>query len=244
MGVHAVVLVVAAVIASAGCSSQRARVPRPDSPASTPSGCLPPVDEPVCPVGTESWITQSHRYCTLPDGRRHGPYVSYRDSGQLRSRGACSLGERIGVWVLYHENGCVSAEGTYVDGQKHGRWRSWFDDGTLSIDAEFERGHRSGVWSWADRVGLFKQGQYVRGARNGLWTLWHDNGNKAEECVFADGKESGVQLSWAPSGRLASVTVPAHGSICWDETGARIAQPCVALPLCTGQIADEFWIRW
>jgi hypothetical protein len=62
----------------------------------------------VCPEGTdrsEDGKTPKTVVCMLPDGRRHGPYMSY------------------------HRGGGVAEVGTYVDGLRHGKVTSWTQTG-------------------------------------------------------------------------------------------------------------------
>ena len=39
------------------------------------------------------------------NGKRHGPWVSYYDNGQLWSKGTFKDGKEDGPWIEYHDNG-------------------------------------------------------------------------------------------------------------------------------------------
>ena len=55
---------------------------------------------------------------SVKNGKKHGPWVSYHDNGQLSHKGTYKDGKKVGPWVDYHENGTVNEEytGTYKDG--------------------------------------------------------------------------------------------------------------------------------
>ena len=55
---------------------------------------------------------------SIKDGKKHGPYVTYWDNGQLMSKGTHKDGRKDGPWVTYFENGKLYDKGTYKDGVK------------------------------------------------------------------------------------------------------------------------------
>jgi antitoxin component YwqK of YwqJK toxin-antitoxin module len=57
---------------------------------------------------------------SFKDGKKDGPWVRYRDDGQLRDKGTFKDGKLHGPWVIYNEDGTVNEEytGTYKDGVK------------------------------------------------------------------------------------------------------------------------------
>ena len=56
------------------------------------------------------------------DGKREGPWVAYRDDGQLWQKGAYKDGKEEGPWVQYYKDGSVATNytGTFKDGVKIG----------------------------------------------------------------------------------------------------------------------------
>ena len=68
---------------------------------------------------------------SIKDGKQTGPWVRYRDNGQLSSKGTFKDGKEDGLWVGYHDNGQLSYKGTYKDGEKDGPWVSYLKDGTV-----------------------------------------------------------------------------------------------------------------
>ena len=68
---------------------------------------------------------------TFKDGKKHGPWVFYRENGQLSSKGTYKDGKWDGPWVFYHDNGQLYRKGTFKNGKKNGPWVSIFADGTV-----------------------------------------------------------------------------------------------------------------
>jgi len=54
------------------------------------------------------------------NGKKHGPWVSYHENGQLWSKGTYKDGKRDGPWVGYNYDGTVRKgfTGTFKDGVK------------------------------------------------------------------------------------------------------------------------------
>ena len=72
-----------------------------------------------CPAGTDPAGEKAPggtRFCTLPDGRRHGPFMSW------------------------HGNGEVKEVGTYVDGMRAGLVTTWTPDGRKQSEMRWENG--------------------------------------------------------------------------------------------------------
>jgi len=80
------------------------------------------------------------------NGKKHGPWVSYHENGQLWSKGTYKDGKRDGPWVSYHENGQLWSKGTYKDGKEDGPWVGYTKDGTV----------------WEFMTGTFKDGVKVK----------------------------------------------------------------------------------
>jgi len=51
-------------------------------------------------------------------GKKHGPWVSYHENGQLRDKGTYKNGKMDGPWVEYYKNGQLWIKGTYKNGVK------------------------------------------------------------------------------------------------------------------------------
>jgi antitoxin component YwqK of YwqJK toxin-antitoxin module len=65
------------------------------------------------------------------NGKKHGPWVSYHDNGQVFSQGTYKNDKEDGPWVVYYKNGQLLSKGTLKDGKMDGPWVGYNDDGTV-----------------------------------------------------------------------------------------------------------------
>ena len=80
------------------------------------------------------------------NGKKHGPWVSYHDNGQVFSQGTYKNDKEDGPWVVYYKNGQLLSKGTLKDGKMDGPWVGYNDDGTV----------------WEKYTGTFKDGVKVK----------------------------------------------------------------------------------
>jgi hypothetical protein len=80
------------------------------------------------------------------NGKKHGPWVSYYDNGQLWSKGTYKNDKEDGPWIVYYKNGQLLSKGTLKDGKGDGPWVGYNDDGTV----------------WEEYTGTFKDGVRVK----------------------------------------------------------------------------------
>jgi hypothetical protein len=103
---------------------------------------------------------------TFKDGKKHGPWVSYYDNGQLLTKQTYKDGKGDGLWVLYHDNGQLWSKGPYKNGKQHGPWVGYHKDGKLRIKGTLKDGKKHGPWVtydidgtvWKENTGTFKNG--------------------------------------------------------------------------------------
>lgn len=111
----------------------------------------------------------------MRDGRMHGPWKEYYESGRLRTSYAYSEGaldgqvvgffddgtpwlERTyvsgraeGTWRQYHQNGQLRTLATYADGRPHGPMEVYYDDGRLRLRGAYHAGEPCGPWTASGR---------------------------------------------------------------------------------------------
>ena len=68
------------------------------------------------------------------NGKKHGPWVSYWDNGQLHAKGTMKDRKDHGCFERYCKNGQLDSKGPYKDGNQHSPWVSYNRDG--SVDAK------------------------------------------------------------------------------------------------------------
>ncbi|MEE1574022.1 MAG: hypothetical protein V1257_10590 [Candidatus Neomarinimicrobiota bacterium] len=72
----------------------------------------------------------------IKNGKRDGPWVFYRDNGQLWEKGTYKDGKEEGPWVFYYDNGQLRNKGNYKDGKKEGLWVHYSRDGSVLNQGE------------------------------------------------------------------------------------------------------------
>jgi hypothetical protein len=78
--------------------------------------------------------------CLRPDGTRHGPSITWYESGSKESEGEYRDGARTGVWRYWHDNGQLSAAGAFVDGKADGAWQRFDRSGTAAGTTRYKNG--------------------------------------------------------------------------------------------------------
>ena len=107
---------------------------------------------------------------SFKNGKKHGPWVSYHDNGQLYYKGTYEDGKKDGPWVTYWSHGQVWNKGTYKDGKEDGPWVRFWDNGQLHSKGTYKDGKEDGPWVgywftgtvWDEVTGTFKNGVKVK----------------------------------------------------------------------------------
>jgi len=103
---------------------------------------------------------------SIKNGKRHGPWVSYHDYGQLWKKGTYRDGKEHGPWVSYHDTGQLLSKGTYKDGKLDGPWVGYHYNGQLSFKGTHKNGKRNGPWVEYRKNGqLYRKGTYKNGVK-------------------------------------------------------------------------------
>ena len=78
-------------------------------------------------------------------GKKHGPWVTWYQTGAYREKGMYIDGIKQGNWSLYHQEGNKIKEGLMRDGKEQGTWQEWLHTGQKWRNVEFKDGVRQGV---------------------------------------------------------------------------------------------------
>lgn len=100
-------------------------------------------DDAACPTGTvvagvrppggnEVWCEKN--------GVRHGPYVAWYDTGQVKTRGVFDEGLEAYQWLGFWENGNKKVEARFRNGMQHGRMTQYDDTGIETSESEWRNG--------------------------------------------------------------------------------------------------------
>ena len=97
------------------------------------------------PVRSET-VTTKHgngnieeKYSTDKDGRKHGSYASYYESGKKKVRCRYSSGQLNGNYTEYHENGKVRLKKSYKKGQLSGTLALYDEEGAVLHRAAYKK---------------------------------------------------------------------------------------------------------
>ena len=84
------------------------------------------------PAGQEIWCERSDV--------RHGPYVAWYESGQVKTRGYFREGLESYIWIGFWENGARKVEAQFKNGLQHGRMTQFDDAGFKVSESEWRNG--------------------------------------------------------------------------------------------------------
>ncbi len=79
------------------------------------------------------------KYTTDKDGRKHGSYASYYESGKKKVRCRYSSGQLNGTYTEYHENGKVRLKKSYKKGQLSGILALYDEEGAVLHRAVYKK---------------------------------------------------------------------------------------------------------
>lgn len=100
-------------------------------------------------VGDSVYSVEAGTAETLP--LRHGPSVSFYESGTLKEQGSYAENARDGVWVGWHDGGGKSNVVSYAAGVFHGLYITYWPNGTRQTEIQFANGKKHGTSkSWSD----------------------------------------------------------------------------------------------
>jgi antitoxin component YwqK of YwqJK toxin-antitoxin module len=129
------------------------------------------------------------------NGMREGPWSSFYENGQLRSKGKKNYGdgERQGFWVEFYENGQLWLEGEYKNGKRHGDWLEFHENGEIWFKGKYKNGKEEGPWLGYWKNGQLRaKGKYKNGKEEGPWLGYWENGQLRAKGKYRNGKEEGL----------------------------------------------------
>lgn len=107
---------------------------------------------------------------------KDGKWITYYESGKLRSEEHHSNGKMVGNWKVFYENGVLESDINFVDGtatyyhkngQKHseggmitgmvhtGNWICYYDNGNKNYEGAYDNsGKKIGTWKWFNDKGV------------------------------------------------------------------------------------------
>jgi YD repeat-containing protein len=142
---------------------------------------------------------------TYLNGKPHGVWKKFNDSGQVISGKIYDkgnlLGEGIiddeglkqGPWKEYYQTGELRAEGEYLDGARYKKWKFYFKDGSIEQHGAYLAGGKPhGMWKWYYEDGDILREEYFRnGKEDGEILEYDEDGNVVVKGYYINGLEDG-----------------------------------------------------
>jgi len=167
-----------------------------------------------------------------PQPLRHGPFLSWHKSGELKKSGEYNYGKLEGAQKEYYPNGTLKEKLTYLkDGKLDGEHVSYFQEGNLEVretfkdgklegprEQNYNTGHARSSASYKGGIvdGVFAlfhpngqprvRGFFYNRERSGTWSTFDDDGAKRTEGGFTEGKPDGTWTRFSRQGNPRSVT--------------------------------------
>ncbi len=111
-----------------------------------PQDPAPAATVPASPATTDT-------SAALPDTLQNG-HQRLRDAlGRLQMEGDMLNGQRHGLWVAYGSSGQVKSRNTYVNGVLEGPSTVFRENGALYYEGQHFSGHPVGTWKFHDEIG-------------------------------------------------------------------------------------------
>ncbi len=134
------------------------------------------------------------------NGKRHGPYVHFTETGGVRSEGQYADGNLDGMQRVYGDDG-VTTEIPYRNGQRHGVERSTFPDGSVAIEAPWVDGLQDGPVNFYFENGSIQASiPFYRGKRQGVMKTWYEHGQLQGDETYQDDVRNGRSEFYTPDG--------------------------------------------
>ena len=153
---------------------------------------------------------------TYIEGKPEGPALEWHQNGTKRTVGQHTKGLRTGVWESFYESGALETRATYVEGKLEGEALGWHANGAERERAIFRAGVMVGT-----AEGFGPNGQLVarktsddRGRTVGESREWYEDGNpKAIKPHDSEGREHGVEVTFHPTGAVATMRTWEEGKL-------------------------------
>ena len=111
---------------------------------------------------------------------KNGPFETYYETGQLKSKSFFIDGVKDGVTKTYHSNGQLKSKSFFKYGNKVGLWEIYREDGELVERKSFKDGvpeiERQTVILKYPNGQFQRKESYKSGVKDGLWESYHKNG--------------------------------------------------------------------
>lgn len=134
-------------------------------------------------------------------GRKHGDWIYYYNTGEIKSKGSYNNNRKDGKWVYYYQSGKKEQEGSYIKGKLDKTWVWFFENGQIEREENYDNGKENGDFiEYNENGDIILKGQYVDGEKEGFWT--YDVGDHKEEGNYVTGLQEGVWNHYYSNGKI------------------------------------------
>ncbi len=153
------------------------------------------------------------------NNRKHGEYLRYYRSGNLKLKASYNHGKRCGDWFGFSNNGALS-DIINSDTTKISKWEWYFIHKTRRLDIKgkkyifrngegnvlakgrYKNGMRVGKWKFYYENGKLKsKGKYRKNCREGRWKEYHNNGKLRSNGKFNSDAKDGYWKEYDTKGQ-------------------------------------------
>jgi len=126
------------------------------------------------------------------NGKEHGIWKKYDDSGHIVDGAIYNKGVLLGKGVVDHQ------------GLKQGTWLEYFETGELRAKGEYKDGARYGEWKFFFKNEQTEQtGKYIAGGKpHGMWRWYYEDGSLLRKEEFRNGREDGEIVEYDREGNI------------------------------------------
>ena len=120
-------------------------------------------------------------------GKENGPFLE----------GKCH-----GKWLIYYDSGQLRYEINYGCGIRNGQYRQFTFNGILEINGNYKNGEYSGQWTYYLDGSIEKQGKYKDSLQTGIWKFWYPSGELEAKRVYKNGWKDGEWIDYNEDGTI------------------------------------------
>ncbi|MEC8866647.1 MAG: hypothetical protein VXX20_09165 [Verrucomicrobiota bacterium] len=120
------------------------------------------------------------------DGKAHGPYLYWWESGRKAEQKNHREGRAHGAWRIWYENGQKQLQQTVRFGKIEGPACRWYKNGGKKDESIYEDGKILSVKVWKPNGQSCPVTKLENG--NGLWVRYKEDGTEAWRAQYRDGK--------------------------------------------------------
>jgi antitoxin component YwqK of YwqJK toxin-antitoxin module len=142
------------------------------------------------------------------DGARHGPRMTFHESGRRARSEAYYRGKLQGRYMQWYDSGALEEEGIYRDGLLEGQFARYYANGNERTKGEYHRGKETGTFvTYSETGARLEEVEYREGKKHGIHRAFYETGKLREAVEYAGNVRqgrAGRDLAFFPRRRKTS----------------------------------------